>query len=146
MDGTARVYNSDGTQRWKYDFAQGYKLFASEPVVGDITGDGRLDIVFGTYSPDGSAKSRVGIIALDAGGRMISGFPLGLDRETNDIKKGVRAAPTLADFDRDGLVEIIAGSWSGTLYVWDLTAAYNYALMPWPTGRGHPTRAGWYMR
>jgi hypothetical protein len=146
MDGTLRVYNHGGALRWKYNFAQGRKLFASEPVVGDITGDGRLDIVFGTYSPDGSASSRVGIIAVDRNGRLLPEFPLALTRETNSEKKGVRAAPAIADFDGDGKVEIVAGSWSGTIYAWDLPATYNASKMPWPTGRGHHTRRGWYIR
>jgi hypothetical protein len=88
----------------------------------------------------------VGLLALDADGRMISGYPLALTRETNASKQGVRAAPALADFDGDGKVEILAGSWSGTLYVWDLPASYNASKMPWPTGRGSNTRAGWYVR
>jgi hypothetical protein len=141
MDGTARAYRPNGEMLWKYSFARGAKLFASEPVIGDIDGDRQLDIVFGTYSPDGSANSAVGLVALTASGALKGGFPLPLTQEKN-TKSGIRAAPVLADLDGDGKVEIVAGSWSGVLYVWDTNAPYRAAYMPWPTGRQNNQRIG----
>lgn len=141
-DGKIRAYRSNGDLLWKYDFAAGRKLFASEPVVADINGDGDLDIVFGTYSPDGSAGDAVGLLALNSKGYLDPGFPLKLTAETSSVKKGIRAAPTISDFDGDCNIEILAGSWSGTLYAWDLSAPYNASLTPWPTGRHDIRRSG----
>ena len=141
-DGTVRAYRAGGALMWQHDYAQGQSLYASEPVIGDITGDGQVDIVFGTFSPDGSAKGAVGVHGLDAGGNPLPGFPLSLTHEGGSDKQGVRAAPTLADLDCDGDVEILVGSWAGTLYVWDLPAQYRPEWMPWPTSRHDNQRTG----
>jgi hypothetical protein len=141
-DGTARAYRANGDLLWKYNFAAGRTLFASEPVIGDINNDGKLETVFGTYSPDGSAGDAVGLIALTPTGSLLAGFPLKLDKETSSVKKGIRAAPTIADFDGDCYLEILAGSWSGTIYVWDLSTRSDTTHVPWPTTRHDLQRTG----
>ncbi len=141
FDGTLRVYRADGSLWWTYDYAQGHTLFASEAALGDVDGDGRVDIVFGTYSPDGSANALAAIHALDSFGRPLSGFPLPLTAERGGIQ-GVRAAPTLADLDGDCDVEIAAASMGNALYVWDLSAPYYPNRMPWPTSRQNNWRNG----
>lgn len=141
FDGTLRAYQDDGSLWWQYDYAQGRTLFASEVAVGDVNGDGRVDLVFGTYSPDGSANAQAGIIALDAFGRPLNGFPLPLTAERGGIQ-GVRAAPTLTDLDGDCDVEIAAASMGNALYVWDLSAPYYPNRMPWPTSRQNNLRNG----
>lgn len=142
MDGTLRAYKYDGRLIWQYNFAQGQTLFASEPVVGDVNSDGQLDIVFGTYSPDGSANDYVGILVVSGSGEILPGFPLTLTAEAGSDKQGIRAAPTLADIDGDCDVEILAASQADVLYVWDLAGIYNSQLMPWPTGRQNNQRTG----
>ncbi|MFO7682651.1 MAG: VCBS repeat-containing protein [Chloroflexota bacterium] len=142
LDGVIRVYRADGSLMWQYNFAQGRRLFASEPVIGDVTGNGRLDILFGTYSPDNSANTHARLYGLNASGQPLPGFPLTLDHEGKSDKQGLRAAPTLADVDGDCLVEIVAGSQASVLYVWDLSAAHNPSLMPWPTARHDFQRTG----
>ncbi|MCB9422070.1 MAG: VCBS repeat-containing protein [Ardenticatenaceae bacterium] len=142
MDGTLRVYTYSGSLMWQYNFSQGRTLFASEPVVGDINSDGRLDIVFGTYSPDGSADNYAGILAVNGSGQLLPGFPLPLTAEGGSDKRGVRAAPTLADLDGDCDVEILVASRAYVLYAWDLPGAYSSQFMPWPTGRQNNQRTG----
>lgn len=142
-DGVLRVYRPDGSLYWSYNYAQGRRLFASEAVIGDVSGDGLPDVVFGTYAPDkNSNQADVRLIALHGTtGQMISGFPLTLPNESGD-KRGLRSAPTITDLDRDCDVEIVAGSWSGAVYVWDLTAPYYWDQMAWPTSRHDPLRTG----
>lgn len=142
LDGTMRAYRPDGSLLWNYNFAQGHTLFASEPVIGDVTGDGDPDILFGTYSPDGSADNRARLHGLNAAGQPLNGFPLSLNDEDGGAKRGLRAAPTLADLDGDCDVEIVAGSQAGVLYVWDLPSPYVAENMPWPTARHDFQRTG----
>lgn len=82
---------------WKYDFAQGQTLSASEPVIGDVTGDGNLDIIFGTYSPDNSDNNLARLIGLNALGQPLAGFPLILNTKGASVKQELRAAPTLVE-------------------------------------------------
>ena len=142
LDGTIRAYEVNGSLLWQYNFAQGNRLFASEPVIGDVSGDGRVDILFGTYSPDGRDDHRARLHGLNASGQPLAGFPLPLTNEDGGAKKGLRAAPTLADLDGDCDVEILAGSQAGVLYVWDLPAPYFPGQMPWPTARHDFQRTG----
>ena len=144
LDGTIRAYQANGSLLWQYNFAQGHRLFASEAVIGDVSGDGQVDILFGTYSPDGSDDHLARLHGLNASGQPLAGFPLPLDSESGASKKGLRAAPTLADLDGDCDVEILAGSQAGVLYVWDLPAPYFPGLMPWPTARHDFQRTGFF--
>jgi hypothetical protein len=140
MDGTVRAYRVDGTQLWKFDFARGKALFGSEPVIGDIDDDRRVDVVFGIYSPDGSANAMTGLYALDSQGRLLPGFPLHLPEDARASRQGIRAAPALVDLDGDRRVEILAASWPGTLYAWKLPGEYRSWMMPWPTARHNNQR------
>ena len=70
--------------------------------VGDLEGDGNIDIVVCTWSDN--------IYAIDYSGSVRPGFPY---LSTNRFN----APPTLADLDGDGDLEIIAGNDSGLLHV-----------------------------
>lgn len=142
-DGIVRVFRPNGQLLWSYNYAQGKILFASEAAVGDITGDGRPDIVFGTYNPDPAFANDTRLIALNHLGQLIPGFPLTLPNEDGD-KQGVRGAPTITDLDGDCDVDIIATGWRGNVYAWDLETPYFPNKMPWPTARHDNLRTGWY--
>jgi hypothetical protein len=141
-DGTIRAYRENGVQLWSYDYAQGKKLFGGEPVIGDVNGDRQLDILFGTYSPDGSADSFVSVIGLDKNGALLTNFPLTLPNEGGSPGQGIRAGLALGDLNNNCTVEIIAGSLGGALYVWTLPFTYRAELMPWPMSRHDLYRSG----
>jgi uncharacterized repeat protein (TIGR01451 family) len=110
-------------------------------VIGDIDGDGTLEIVFGTYVPmQGGADwdGPVGLWALKADGTVVPGFPLPIPTP------GMRAAPTLADLDGDGKLDILAATMEGLILVWDTPTTYYTDRLPWPTGRHDLRRSGFY--
>jgi uncharacterized repeat protein (TIGR01451 family) len=138
-DGWIRAYKPNQSILWAFNFAQGTALFASEPVIGDIDGDGSLEIIFGTYDP-AKGDGPVGLGGLKANGRPIPGFPLAVGTP------GIRAAPTLADLDGDGNLEILAATWTGEVLVWDTPTPYIPARLPWPTGRHDLRRSATFVR
>ncbi len=140
-DGWIRAYQADKTVLWAFNYSQGATLFASEPVIGDIDGDGAMEIVFGTYVPFQKLTDMDGPVelwALKADGSVEPGFPLPIPTP------GVRAAPTLADLDGDGKLEILAATRTGQIFVWDTSTPFNPTRMPWPTGRHDVRRSATY--
>jgi hypothetical protein len=138
-DGWIRAYKADKTLLWSFNYTQGGTLFASEPVIGDIDGDGAPEIVFGTYVPILNATDKdgpVGLWALKANGTVAPGFPLAIPTP------GIRSAPTLADLNGDGKLDILAATRSGQVFVWSTSTPYNLASLPWPTGRHDLQRSG----
>jgi hypothetical protein len=85
----------------------------------DLDGDGRVEIVAA------SVEGRVYV--LDDQGRMRAGFPVTTNPRLsdpaqrdplNDTHPGIAAAPTLADLDGDGALEILVSGLDGHLYAW----------------------------
>jgi uncharacterized repeat protein (TIGR01451 family) len=141
-DGWIRAHKADKTLLWAFNYTQGATLFAGDPVIGDIDGNGTQEIVFATYVPllkDSDRDGPVGLWALEADGTVVPGFPLPVSTP------GVRAAPTLADLDGDGKLEILAATRTGQIFVWDTSAPYVPARLPWPTGRHDIRRSAAYM-
>ncbi len=107
----------------------------SSPVVGDINGDGQLEILFGIGGGDDNDPNA--LYAFRKNGGTVPGFPLLLTGP-------VRPAPFLTDLDGDGKVEIVYGGWDLQMHAWSLPAAYVPSLLPWPTFKGNPLRTGRY--
>ncbi len=93
------VFNPNGTELWErgtFDFngngiADG---IVSSPAVGDIDGDGKLEIVYGGF--DG----RVWVLRAD--GTDMPGWP-------RFVRDTIWSSPALADLDGDGRLEIMIG-------------------------------------
>ena len=90
----------------------------SSPVLGDLDGDGVLEIVIGSDNNK--------VYAWKPDGTLMPGWPV----TTND---SVRSSPALADVDGDGHLEVIVGSFDNKVYVWN----FHGSILPgWPASTG----------
>jgi hypothetical protein len=136
-DGFVYAISPTGRRLWRYDFARGApKTFASEVVAADITGNRRPELIFGTY---GLAPNSGRLVVLSARGKRLYDLRLRHQgRNGNGI--GIPAAPSVADIDRDGRLEIVVATFDHGIDVY--RASKRSKRAPWPTGRGNLLRSG----
>jgi hypothetical protein len=99
----------------------------SSPVIADINGDGKPDVIMGDEDKNLTALSN---------GAVLPGFPIVLNGE-------VRGTPGVCDCDGDGKTEIVLADWDRNLYMWD----YDYPFSPghtppWPQFHHDAARTG----
>jgi hypothetical protein len=137
-DGYVYAIGPDGTRLWRYDYAKGVpKTFASEVVVADLNKDGTPELVFGTYSLQANAGH---IIVLANTGALLYDITLP-NQGTNGNGIGIPSAPTLADLDGDGQLEILVQTFEHGIDVFTVPGS-GKACTPWPTARGNLLRNG----
>lgn len=95
--------------------------FYSSPIVVDINGDNRNDILVGSA---GSSE----LYAFDEGGQLLEGFP---KRIGNDGFAQILSTPTAADFDNDGNIDLVVGGRDGRVYLWNLANTFT-DIREWP--------------
>lgn len=90
----------------------------SSPVLVDLDGDGRNEIVVGDDA---------GLVhALDLDGQPLLGFP----QQTDSL---VEASAAAGDLDGDGAPDVVIGSWDGRMYAWN---GRGEQLPGWPAAAG----------
>jgi len=113
---TIYVFKYDGdkfVESWHYmeSWETGEVLYS--PTIGDIDGDGDLEIVTGNqrYILDWRGV----VYALHHDGTIVSGWPV------RSIKKSgsYYATPALGDIDNDGFLEVVVGTYFLFLYAWE---------------------------
>jgi hypothetical protein len=137
-DGFVYAIGPTGKRLWRYDYAHGSaRTFASEVVAADLNRDGRPELVFGTYAlKPGSGR----LVVLSASGKRLYDIRLRHQgRDGNGI--GVPAAPSIADLDGDGKLEIVVSTFDHGIDVYRVPGSGTNCL-PWPTGRGNLLRNG----
>lgn len=120
-----------------------YYPIKSSPVVGDVNGDGKVEVVVGCS--DGN------VYALYKDGRdhAEGGIPIGpiawvrCCMPPTETSAEVVSTPVIDDLDNDGLVDVVVGGSKG-IYVFHLNAAYGQdpSLYPWPTFHHDNARTG----
>jgi uncharacterized repeat protein (TIGR01451 family) len=142
-DGRVHAYWLDKTEHGSWPFevynpAEGFIRFATEPIVADLNDDGKAEVIFASWTQNGSnAPGKLYIVSWD--GNLIQSIDL--PRDTNDDRGGSLAAPTIANIDADPDLEIVVGTINKGLVAYDI-ANSSHARILWGTGRGTPQRTG----
>lgn len=124
--GRVLVYRGDGSVMWDRDVAplygldEGRQTIASSPAIGDLDGDGRLEVVIGTGYHSSECRPG-GVVVLDHAGRPVDKWPV-RTQDNNIAPSGcpdpVFSTPALGDLDNDGDLEIVVGSFDHRIYAW----------------------------
>ncbi len=139
-DGHVHAFDAGGARLWKYDYTHGKPImFASEVVVADLDGDGSPELVFTTYGDPGVQDSGH-LVVLAANGALLHDVPLP-NPGRNGNGNGAPAAPTIADVDGDGQLEILVQTFDHGLDIFTVPGS-GVSCVLWPTARGGPLRTG----
>jgi hypothetical protein len=135
FDGQIHAVSATNTELWSYTYTTDPDVLTGGVVIGDLSGDGRPEIVFASYTID---EGKGALFILDAGGNLQQTVPL--------PHRGAMPVPTLADVDGDGTVEIVislkdADDKVESADVYTVPGSATNCL-PWPTGRGNYLRNG----
>jgi hypothetical protein len=110
------------------------EVLVSSPVVADIDGDGRREVVAeGGTAPVSGPFSVTKVHAFHRDATVVAGWPRLLSNGTN-------SSPALADVDLDGNVDLVIGS--NGVYVWRLPAPYTNGPLDWLMFRHDNQRTG----
>ncbi len=140
-DGRMHCFWLDKTEKFNwpysvYQASEGVFRFASEPLVVDLDNDGKAEIIFGSWTQKGS--NRFGKVhILDTYGNLLFESDVPAAGNWN----GVLAAPTAADIDQDGELELIVNTANSGICAYDLPHTQNARIL-WGTGRGNYERTG----
>ena len=103
--GLVRAIDGGGGTIWEFRVNE---IVRSSPSVGDIDGDGRPEIVFGTgdyWVRNGGASDATKVFALNLNGTL---------KWVRDTGGYTLASPTLADLDGNGVLDVAIGTFEGS--------------------------------
>ncbi len=142
-DGRLHAYWLDKTEHhnWPYNVtATGNGIrFASEPVVADLDNDGQAEVIFASWPQKGN--NRIGKLhILNYQGTVLHEVPLPNPSNNTDWN-GAMAAPTIANIDADGDMEVVLNTAHSGIVAYDLPGTANARIL-WGTGRANYQRTG----
>jgi hypothetical protein len=141
-DGRMHAYWLDKTQHgaWPFSVYDGSEIrFASEPVVADLDDDGKAEVIFTSWVPNGSGHTGK-LFILSYLGQLI--YSVDLPPARGDNWSGGLPAPTLGNIDDDPDLEVVVNTSQGGVVAYDLPGTANAHVL-WGTGRGSFTRDGY---
>jgi hypothetical protein len=127
--GTIEILNTDGSL-WRSWGGRGVALAGSRPALGDVDGDGYLEIAFVSKSGE--------LFLMNHSANIATNWPYDLDWGVAADSVSWASSPVIADVDADGVPEVVAGALNG-----DLTAleADGSPCLGWPYSLGLPVRS-----
>jgi uncharacterized repeat protein (TIGR01451 family) len=143
-DGKVHAFWLDKTEHGSWPFSvyhssDGYLTFASEPVVADLNNDGKPEVIFSSWTEKGhNATGKLYI--LDNMGNQLQAVALP-NAFGGGSWNGALAAPTLADINNDGNLEVVLNTAASGLVAYTLPGT-SQARILWGTGRGSFQRTG----
>ena len=139
-DGCFYAFEADGAELWHFNYTHGNPImYASEAAVADLNQDGSPEIIFATYGdPDQRDSGHLMILAAD--GTLLHDLPLP-DPGHNGNGNGAPAAPTVADLEGDGQLEILVQTFDHGMDIFTVPGSSDTCLL-WTTARGGPLRTG----
>ena len=150
-DGRVHAYWLDKTERgsWPYSVyqaADGYYSFASEPVVADLDNNGKAEVIFASWTQKGSGQTgKLYILDYLGNPLQVVSLPPAFGIPTPPNWNGVLAAPTLADIDGDGNLDVVLNTANSGIVAYKLPGT-SQARILWGTGRGNYQRTGSFVR
>jgi hypothetical protein len=106
--------------------------FASEPLVADLDGNGKAEVIFTSWVQKGTNRTGKLHILNYIGQKMFEvNLPIGVGSDWN----GALAAPTLGNIDTDQDLEIVINTAHSGIVAYNLPGTAN-AKVQWGTGRG----------
>ena len=127
-DGKIHCFHLDGTEHGAWPYALDSRSasvisFASQPVAADVNGDGKLEVIFVSYTDWEQTAERGRLYILDYSGRVLAETPLPVMfayAEDTVYPNGSQTAPCVADVDGDGKLEIAVATYSCGVCVYEL--------------------------
>jgi M6 family metalloprotease-like protein len=133
-DSHVRSYRWNGVlvEEWPLTVSPGDSAgvaFTASPLVGDIDGNGVLDVV--ALSPGGNASAWDGV-----SGDLLQGWPLSADAG--------RATPWIGDADDDGELDVLTVGGGGRILFYRMPSSWDVGPFVWPTEGGTPDGRAMY--
>jgi hypothetical protein len=136
FDGQIHAVSARAEELWAATYTADPGVATGGIVVADLSGDGRPEIVFTTYSTNEGGGA---LFVLDAGGNELHRLAL--------PRRGAMPVPTIADAVGDGALEIVVSLKDAedrveSVLVYSVRGSSDNCLL-WPTGRANMLRNGW---
>jgi uncharacterized repeat protein (TIGR01451 family) len=141
-DGRVHAFWLDKTEHgnWPYTvWTGGPYRFASEPVVADLDADGQPEVLFASWVQKGTNQTGK-LHVLDNMGNALHEVDLPPAYGSPDWN-GALPAPTLANLDDDGDLELVLNTAHSGFVAYDLPGTEDARIL-WGTGRGSYLRTG----